>query len=268
VAFAPSQSTACPAGFDTASNLVESPSAGANACGCGACSTTTPPTCNAGSIGVDYDVALSVNVGTCVDVGTPPTLDNPPGGACGTDLDQTNYEAYDVLFTAPPASGGVCSAPGAATGTLTFGAHDRSCAPNDATAANCVGDVCSPTLGGGYEACIASATPGVVACPPGALGVQHVVGTAASFTCSACACTVGATCSAGTVTLYNNATCTHAGTSFTTGECTNVALSTTNANFSSYKFRGGTASDVTCNATPGTAQNVMLTNETTICCAD
>jgi hypothetical protein len=267
VAFASSQATACPAGFGDTTNLVENPS-GANACGCGTCSTTTPPTCNAGTVGVTYDVALSVDVGTCDDVGTPPALANSPAGGCGTDLDtEADYEELDLQFKAPPASGGVCGAPGV-PGTLTFGAYDRSCAPASAAAANCAGGACSPTLAPPYQACITPESAGVVACPAGALGVQHVVGTAASFSCSACPCTVSGTCSAGTLTLYPNADCGHTGTAFTTGDCTNVALSTTSSSFGSYRFRGGTASAITCAATPGVAEDVTLTNETTICCAD
>ena len=266
VAFAPSQTAACPSGFGDLSNLVEGPSA-SNSCGCGACSTTTAPTCNAGTIGVAYDDALSVDIGTCLDPGTPPTLANSPPESCGTDLYQGSYETYDVLYTAPGASGGVCSAT-PTTGSLAFAAHDRSCTPGSAGAANCAGQACTPALSASYEACITPASAGVAACPAGPLAVQHLVGTGASFTCSACACTVTATCSEGTITLYNSTDCTHAAASFTTGDCTNVALSTDDATFESYKYRGGTASDITCAATPGTAQNIALTNETTICCAN
>jgi hypothetical protein len=266
VALASSQTVDCPAGFGSPSNVVESPNA-SSACSCGPCSTTSPPTCGAGEIGVAYDETFSVDVGSCDEAATPPMLSNYPAGSCGTDLyTGGSYESFDIKYTAPGASGGVCSAPGV-TGSLTFGAHDRVCAPTSPAAANCVGDTCAPVLAAPYTACLASTSPGSVACPAGTFDVAHVVGTGASFSCSACPCAVSATCSAGTVTLYTDATCSRGATSFTTGDCTNVALSTTNASFLGYKFHGGTASNVSCSATPGTAEDVTLTAETTVCCA-
>jgi hypothetical protein len=260
VAFAPAQSAACPAGFDAApsQDVFEGPNA-ATACSCGGCTVTQDPTCAAGSIAVHFDSDSSQ---TCGSVANPSPLSNSPAGTCLTDIYQGSYAIYDVQYTAPAPSGGVCSAPGVPNGNaVTYASKDRICQLNDPQAASCANGACKPVLSGSYVACIAS--PGHVACPAGPLSVAHDVGSSASFTCADCACSIAATCS-GTLTLYSDSSCNATGVSVATGVCTGVSRASVKA----YKYVGAAPMGVGCMAgAPGGAQNVALSGEQTICCA-
>ena len=257
VAFAPAQTAACPAGFNTApsQDVFEGPSA-AGACTCANCNVTHPPNCASGPVPVHYDTDFS---GTCGTVANPSPLGNSPPGACGTDIYQGVYSSYDAEYTAPPASGGSCSAPGIAnSAVVTYGAKDRVCQLDAPQAASCAGGVCKPSLSGSYSACIAS--PGHVPCPAGPLSVAHDIGSGTSFTCPDCACTVTGTCS-GTLTLYSNATCTTGAYAISTDTCVRIS---SDASFKAYKYVGATPTMTGCQAAaPGAAQNVALTGEQT-----
>jgi hypothetical protein len=262
VAFAPAQNAACPAGFDTTASqdLFEGPGTGAGACSCSGCSVKQDA-CGAGSIAVHYDTDSSQTCGT---VANPSPLSNSPPGACLTDIFQGSYAIYDVQYTAPPPSGGSCSAPAVPNGNaVTYAAKDRICQLNDPQAASCANGICKPVLSGSYAACIAS--PGHVACPPGPLSVAHDVGSSASFTCADCACSIiSGTCS-GTLTLYTDTGCKSGGYPIATDVC--VAVSS-RSSFKAYQYAGAAPTGVTCQAgAPGAAQNVALTGEQTICCA-
>jgi len=261
VAFAPAQTSACPAGFDSspAEDLVEGPTA-TGGCSCGTCSVTQPPSCAAGSIAVMYDTDGS---GTCNKVAMPSPLGNSPAGSCGTDIYQGDYSIYDIQYTAPAPSGGTCAAPGVKdTGALTYTSQDRVCQANDAHAAGCDGGVCRPDISAPYAACIAA--PGDVACPSGPLSVAHAIGASGSFSCADCACTMSGTCS-GTLTLYTDATCTTGPYAISTDVCVGISSAAT---YRAYRYSGGTAKGVTCeDAAPGPAQNIALTDPQTVCCA-
>jgi hypothetical protein len=264
VAFAPNQASACPAGFDSApsTDVVEGPDASA-ACSCGSCSVTSMPSCSAGPVDGFYDYRATVAGGTCDMPDTTPTLANNGPGACNTDIYSSGtYSSFDVEYVGPPPSGGACTAPGTPEGAaVTYAFMDRTCAPDSPQAANCVGDVCRPTLPPSYGACIATA--GVQACPQGPLGVQHIVGASASFTCGGCGCTLSSTC-AGTITLYTDTRCSTGAKSIPSGDC--VAI-TADVTYESYKFAGGAPTNVTCkSATTGPGQGVTLTGEETLCC--
>ncbi len=261
VAFAPSQTAACPTGFDAApsENLFEGPSA-AGACSCGDCTVKQNPTCAAGAIPVHYDTDFS---GTCGTVANPSPLGNSPAGSCGTDIFQGVYSSYDVDYSAPAPSGGSCSAPGVPnTAAVTYTSKDRVCELNDQQAASCNDGVCKPNVSGPYAACIAS--PGHVACPSGSLSVAHNVGTDTSFTCADCACSFTGTCS-GTLTLYTDTGCTAGAYAISTDVCVGIS---SRATFKAYKYVGAAAKVSGCQAgAPGAPQNLALAGEQTICCA-
>jgi hypothetical protein len=263
VAFAGTQASPCPTGFAGAppTDLVEGPSA-AGACSCGACTVSTPPTCDEGTVTASYDVNTSIYAGTCYLPATGSPLKNSPPGGCGTDAYQGIYATYDMKYVAPPASGGTCSAPGVAnSGGVTYAARDRACTPDSDKAAGCVGGMCQPDLPAGFAACIAY--PGAVACPPGPLSVGHLVGASASATCADCSCTISATCS-GTLTLYTDTDCAMGAYPISTGSCVSVE---SNAKFNSYAYKGGMPKSVSCKAAAASAMpGVALAGEQTICC--
>jgi hypothetical protein len=261
VAFSASQAAPCPAGFDTRGDVVEGPSA-AGACGCGACSVTTPPTCTSGPLPVSYDYDTTPTAGTCYMTASPSPLSNSPPGACLTDIYQGDYSSYDARYDAPPASGGACAAPGVSnSGGVMYAGRDRVCESSSPASAGCMGNVCRPMVSGGYQACVAIA--GEAACPPGPLAVAHYVGASAAATCPDCGCAVTATCS-GTITLYTDAACKKAGTSLATGVCKFVG----NQAYKAYVYAGGSPQKVACQATPSSAGPVVsLVSETTVCCA-
>jgi len=269
VAFASSQATACPADFTAGTtDLVEGPTAAAGACSCGACTVTAQPTCASGSVAVHYDYTTGTGAGTCSLPASPGTgpLSNSPPGSCGTDLYQGSYASFDIAYTAPPASGGACTAPGVATGAgVTYAAQDRACAADAALAASCGAGGCSPGVAAPFKACIMNA--GEVACPPGPMSARHLVGSGATVSCSACStCVVAATCS-GAVTLYTDPKCKSGAFAVPAdGNC--YPIYRQGASYNSYTYDGGAPQDVTCQATGGsTAQGVTLTNEATVCCA-
>jgi hypothetical protein len=271
VAFAPSQTTACPSGFQSPANLVESPDA-ASACACGSCSVTGQPSCASGSVGVFYDDLTSGGgAGTCSLPAMSPMLDNSPAGGCGTGTDvyHGSYALFDLKYVPPAASGGTCSSPGSATGSVTYAGHDRTCLPVSAQAAGCVGSECAPGLAAPYSACIMQS--GSVSCPPGPLSVQHVAGSGVSYGCSACGCSVSATCT-GTITLYSDTKCKDPGVQIPAdGSCNRIVSLPDSANtytFEAYEYAANAPTAVGCSPSgASTAQNVALAGPITICCA-
>ena len=267
VAFEPSRSAACPAGFtNQPTDVVEGPAASASACSCGACSVTAQPTCDTGSVAVHYD-ATRGNPGTCALPTLPGTgpLANSPPGSCGTDLYQGSYATFDVKYTSPPPAGGACASPGvvASGGGVTYAAEGRTCAPEARQTAGCDGGACSPALPAPFVACITTA--GRAACPPGPMSVQHVVGTSAAVSCSACVCAVTAACS-GTVTLYTDSSCNKNPYPVPAdGSCNPVYQQ--GASYNSYVYSGGAAQNVSCNASGTSTATVVLEGEVTVCCA-
>ncbi|MGH7439758.1 MAG: hypothetical protein ACRENE_29050 [Polyangiaceae bacterium] len=269
VAFAPDQFEACPSGFGTATNLVESPGA-ASACTCSTCSVTGQPSCASGTVGVYYDY-VATGAGTCGTPGMVPQLNNSPAGVCGsgTDVYHGNYAPFDLAYVPPPSTGGSCSAPGSATGTITYGARDRTCVPSSPSAAGCVGDKCTPSLPSPYAACIMQT--GTTSCPAGPLGVRHLAGTGASFGCSDCGCSVSGTCT-GSITLYTDNKCTHPGVTIpadrSCNRITSLPNSASNDTFGAYIYTANPPASVQCTASgSSSAENVTLQGTVTICCA-
>jgi hypothetical protein len=265
VAFAPTQAAACPAGFDAAPavDVVEGPDA-SGGCSCATCSVTTPPSCASGEVMGFYDSKRTAGEGMCGMPDTMPILSNDPPGACLTDVYQGSYATFDVQYDAPAPTGGACRAPGVADSTaITYAARSRTCSANDAQATGCTGDVCHPTLPAGYAACIAA--PGAQPCPQGPLGVQHVVGTSATFACGDCGCTTTATC-AGTLTLFTDTKCKGGANPLAANTCT--AIAATGATYEAYEYDGGAPTGVACQTgAAGAAQDVTLAGEQTLCCA-
>jgi hypothetical protein len=196
-------------------------------------------------------------------------LGNSDAGACATDIFKGNYNNYDIEYVPPPATGGACTAPGAASGSVSYAAHDRTCSPVSAASAGCIGDACMPSLTGAYRACIMQSADS--ACPSGSLSVRHTVGTGLSFACTDCGCSVSAQCT-GTVTLYTDNKCTKMPLAVPAdGNCYNIKTLNGGVNYTTavaaYTYTGGTPT-MQCAATgTSSAQNVSLTNVSTVCCA-
>jgi hypothetical protein len=270
VAFVPDQSTDCPSGFGSPQNLVEGADA-STACVCDACTVTGQPSCPSGPIDIFYDYVAAGTPGLCSTPGMVPQLTNNPAGACGngSDVYKGSYIPFDLKYVPPAATGGTCSAPGTATGTVTYAAHDRTCLPLTAQDSNCAGTACTPALGPSYRACIMQS--GEVPCPAGPLSVQRLAGSGVSFGCSACGCSVTASCT-GQITLYTDGQCTNAGIHVPAdGSCNRVTSRSNDAGsdtFTAYTYTGNAPASVACSASgTSTAQNVALAGPVTICCA-
>jgi hypothetical protein len=253
------QSTPCPA-QSTTYDVYEGPSASASACSCG-CSLTSQPGCPGGSIALGYDTNPGHNPLTCGSKGS--ALSTASG--CSTDpFAGPGYLAIDMALTPPAATGGTCAASGvAAPGNLTYAATDRVCAPSTLP---CTGDECRPSFPLGYAVCIVN--NGVQACPGAPFTHQHVVGGAATFTCSngSCSCQVETGTCTGTVTFYPNAGCT--GTAMPVaadGQCRDPMF--TSDDLPSYTYAANPLSPSCAAAGTSTAQNVALANPVTVCCA-
>jgi len=270
VAFAATRAAACPAGFSASpsTDVVEGPDA-THACSCGACLVTAQPSCASGAIASYNDLRARSGAGTCASVDTPSPLSNNPPGACLTDIFTGDYSLYYVQYDSPPASGGACTSTGTMNGgAVTYAAQERACTLDTPQAASCTGDVCRPKLPAGYGACIAA--PGALPCPQGPLGVQHVVGTSAAFTCGTCACTTTATCS-GTITLYTDTACMRGANPVAADVCLTITGIGYVVSYQSYQYDGGQPENVACQvsaAAPAPAPGpVTLANEETLCCA-
>jgi hypothetical protein len=269
VAFSANQGSACPGGFQNQTDLVEGPDA-TSACACQSCTVTQPASCATGTVSVFYDTAgPGPGAGTCGMPGSVTPLGNSPAGSCATDIYKGSYNTYDIEYVPPAATGGACTAPGTASGTVSYAAHDRSCSPASPASAGCVGDACMPSLTGTYQACITQS--GDQACPAGNLGVKHTVGTASSVACSDCGCSVTAQCT-GTVTLYTDNRCTQKPLAVPAdGNCHNIKTLNGGANYTTavaaYTYAGGTPTTQCAATGTSSAQSVSLTNLSTVCCA-
>jgi hypothetical protein len=150
------------------------------------------------------------------------------------------------------------------TAGVTYAAHDRACTADSNASAGCTGNQCTPTLPPTYKPCVVSA--GQVACPGAPFTVQHVVGTAATYTCSVCGnCAVTADCT-GTMKLFTNGGCTQNELDVAAdGQC-HVANAPQDS-YSNYEYQKAPPSNVGCNVTgSSSAQGVSLAGEETICC--
>jgi hypothetical protein len=271
VAFAPSQSTPCPAGFgDTPKDVTEVPDAGLR-CSCGDCTVTAPPSCAAGPVAVSFDMR-GAGPGQCGTTANPSPLMNTPPGACGTDLFTGDYSADDVEYTAPPPTAGTCQSRGVAS----LASEDRICESTSSGSADCTGNVCTPKVASPYRPCIRAS--GDVPCPSGPLGARHLVGSSSpSAACPDCPCIVTATCS-GTMTLFTDTMCMAGARPFATGQCVPIATGmgpgkgagTGTVSFRSYVYSGAPPTDVACHAAPdaGTTAAGPLGDAETVCCAN
>jgi hypothetical protein len=253
----------CPSGWDSANpiDLVEGPNA-TNGCACAQCSTTTQPTCDSGAVKVFYDLGIGGNM-TCGLAGMPATMSNNPAGSCLKDL-YTMGLPPDLEFVSPPPSGGACTSAGQQQKqNVTYSGQARECQPNSASSAGCTGNQCRPQLASPYAACIAH--DGTQQCPS-PYTTRHLVGTDVNYTCANCSCSVTSACGAGTVTLFSDDRCSMGATPFVADGMCHATM--TNASFHSYKFAGGSVSNVACAAGAAPAgQNVQLVMPQTICCA-
>jgi hypothetical protein len=255
------QTTACPGQF-TQIDVNEGPNT-STACACN-CTLQTSPTCPAGAIPVKYDANFNHSPLACNLSGSPATM--PASTSCST-MNYTGtpigYQSLDLEYSLPGITGGSCSASGLSNaGNVTYSAEERVCVP---ASQQCNGDQCTTPIGNGLNVCIA--TSGSTSCPGAPFTHQHLVGGAATFTCSStsCTCQPTGTCG-GNVTLYTNTNCTGGTLSVPVdGMCHNESGAGSNT-YGSYEF---TASPPTSSCDPSgtsTAQNVGLQNEQTLCC--
>ena len=278
VGFAQSQGASCPSGFSSGSpvNVVAGPNT-TNTCSCGtACNVDKQPDCQAGPVGVSYDVApFSGGPGSCGTAGQPSQMNNTPPGGCGTDMYNGTtllpYSAIDLEYTPANQLGGHCNAGAGVAGTVTFDFQDRACPPDNAQSAGCTGNQCTPNIPAPYAVCVVQS--GSHACPGAPFTQQHVVGSGfGGVSCSACDCTVQGTCSGGTVKLYTSNNCSTGGGNSELDVTADGKCHSSNANggttYNSYKYVANAPGGVGC--TPSGTSNPSggaLTNEETICCA-
>jgi hypothetical protein len=255
-AYAPDDSgIACPSGFFGGFDTVEGPSVGAGACTCG-CTVTAQPSCT-GTIVGHFGTGGAM---TCPSAGG----DLANTTACSTDGFLGPFTAGNEHRYKPPApSGGACtSSLTKSESKLSFAAKGRACLPNAVPV--CDGKVCAPALAPPFAACLAHA--GDATCPP-SFPNKHLVGSAATFSCSnACTCSVVSTCK-GTLNYYTSSDCSGGASPFTVRvddacHATDAASSTNT--FGSHRF---TADPATCAKTGSTtALAPTLVDETTFCC--
>ena len=189
---------------------------------------------------------------------------NDPPGSCGTDLYQGSYADFDISYESPPPTGGVCTSPGAATGSgITYTAHERACTPTAAEASGCSAGGCKVTVPTPYSACVVAT--GNVACPSGPFSVAHSVGTSASASCDACSCAVSSTCQ-GTVTLYTDSACKKTPSYSVTADDHCDPIYMQRASYNSYIYTGGAPKNLACTGSGPAVQGVSLVAPQTICC--
>lgn len=249
---------ACPNGFGQPLDAVEEPAVGAGACTCG-CDLKQAPSCTVGggaTITLGYG---AVGSGTCAMAGQ----DVPTG--CSTAGFMGPFLPYERSYTAPLATltGGACDVKVVTDDTKLSTKSLRVCQAT--VLPQCEGKTCPPALTG-FTACIAAT--GDVACPA-AWPTKHLVGTSASFTCSAgCSCTVGGQCSTtGTLKYYPTANCTGgADLTYPVGGCGATPGSGATV-YGSHRYDPAGPSSTRCN-TGGisTPSAPSLAQPSTVCC--
>jgi hypothetical protein len=241
VAFSNMQHVACPAGL-TKTDIVEQPVAQPNACTCGGCTQTAPPSCSSGNLASSFDLGGQ----KCATPGVS-------FAASGCNLFGLPLNG-DIALTAPTPMNGSCTSTMTTDSSKVMAMDERICTPPLDQCALACGPLPPP-----YQTCIM--TPGTVACPFTA--TQHVVGTGVNVTCApSCPCTVSATSCKGQLTFYQNANCTGQTAAFQDdGSCQGD-----NFNPASYMY-AGTPQGTKC--TPGPAPAGMATvagTVMTVCC--
>lgn len=277
VAFSNGRMGTCPTDFSAGTtDVVEAPNA-TNACSCGACMITNPPSCDQGTIGATYGTGFGGGFGggatpaTCTTPGPGLTIDSqgscfPYPAPATSGPGPSTFSA--VEYTPPAPTGGSCASPGVADPSqVTYGESERVCAPNAAVTQACSGgQPCSARVDVGYAICIMM--PGApVGCPAGSpFSTPHWVGGDADVACSDCACALDANGCGGTLATFTDGACGTLGATFrVNGACAN-AFGTIPAN-GSYRYTPDSV-DAGCAAT-GTSSttNVALTSPATVCCA-
>jgi hypothetical protein len=272
VAFAGDRTQLCPGDFNAgSSDVVEAPNA-TNACSCGACTLTSQPSCDQGTIGVTYGGDFGGFGGgggqaACTTPGTDLALD--PGGTCLSYPSPTGQaqNAPAVSYAPPTQSTGSCSSPSVADPTqITYGAQERVCTASAAVTQACgAGQPCGAAVDGDYTVCIMM--PGApVGCPAGSpLSTPHWVGGQANLACSDCGCSIDANPCSGTLDTFKDGTCQTADTTFRVDGTCQTSFSAMNA--VAYRYVPD-AVNASCTATgTSSATNVTLTSPATICCA-
>ncbi|HEY1958898.1 MAG TPA: hypothetical protein VGH28_24970 [Polyangiaceae bacterium] len=239
VAFAAGSQLSCPTGF-TQTNLVTSPSVGANACTCSACTSSGAWSCGGETVGVGglqcTQNELDAAVTTCWGWG------GSNRSTVALSIDQTGSVTCGT--STPTGNGKVTTTPAAL------------CTPNDCTAS-----VCGQA---GFSDCISQA--GDASCPSG-FPTRTLAGSSATVSCNACPTCALANADAGCTTsleLYNDLLC--AGTvvkSYTSAiPCTSVGQT-----FMSLHVQPATAATPNCGPPAGNAGGTaQLKTPVTICC--
>jgi hypothetical protein len=183
-------------------------------------------------------------------------MDLPSSGIGGS-------ERIQVTATPPGASGGACQSSGVTTMSgVTYAADDRVCTPDSPSAAGCSGAACTTSLPSPYLVCVKKG--GAQSCPA-PFTEQHVVGSGATYTCSACDCTTSATCT-GTLKLFTDTTCRGVEVDIPAdGTCQQARAS--GMTYVAYEYAGDPPMTASCMSTgTSTAQSITLKAEETICC--
>lgn len=188
VGFAADRASECGGGF-SALDVLADPVPAANACACGGCMITAPPSCM-GDVYLAYDNGF----GQC---GTPGiTIHEDEKGKC---MGLTAKLQEHIKGTTPLPGGGACALTATADDGAISATDARVCVPSNPA---CEGQLCAS--GGAFTECIV--TDGPQDCPQGPFQVKHLIGSSTSTSCSPCGCEVEATCS-GTFTIFSDSSC-------------------------------------------------------------
>ncbi len=255
VAFDPSSTAACPAGFSSMSTTVKvATPAGTNPCSCRC--TVQGQDCTQG------DFQVSWSFGTCPppDAGSMLTLQAQT--SCSLVPGTPSFSNSDSFVVQPPSGPTGCGAsPVSGFPPVTTG---RICTTLQSGGGCSGGQTCEARALPPYLACVAAV--GDQSCPAG-FSQQYVVGTSVddNRACGPCSC--GVTACTGTVSMWGNAGCSSQAdlTAPADGTCSAQA----NHNFTAKGYEavvtdGGCA--VTAPSTPIADAGLVWTNEQTICC--
>lgn len=220
--------TACPPGFK-GTDLVEIKEGDACTCNC----TLTSPTCpGTGEMKTYYSSGSSCGTtGTSLYPGGSGTCTNLAGGGS-----LSNY----FKATAPGPLGGGCP-PSLKTDTSAVSRPRRVCEP----LTGCAGDICKSP----YVECVEG-----VACG-GAFPNARTIVSALSATCPSCTCGFSPGTCSGSVTFYDNGSC--SGTSVTLAVNNTCVAVGSSPSISSYKYTTSAVSGASCTPSYTTARGTL-----------
>jgi len=246
---------ACAAGLGTAHPEYAEATLSPGACSC-ACSVTTQPTCDVGTLSTQWAQGVSSPSSPCPDPGGQFSIDGP--GCVGVPADVALPQSFSAQPI--PLAGGACTGIVMPDPTKLSLSPVQYCdVPAASAEAVCAGDAPS-----GFSACIVA--DGNVPCPAGPFTTPIEVADGDELVCPTCdVCTVTGSCGSPQVTFFSDSKCkSEVGALPVTGLCAGTGNLPNNGNVAGVEYSAQV--QATCAASSSGTAGVSPSGPHTLCC--